>query len=58
VLYDLSFIYIVVGEFDKAIDTLQTLLDVPFWISRDYLKIDPNFAPLRVNPRFQRLVGS
>jgi len=51
----LARVYILVGETDKAIDQLEPLLRVPFYLSPDWLRIDPTFAPLRANPRFQRL---
>jgi eukaryotic-like serine/threonine-protein kinase len=49
-------IYLLVGEPEKALDQLEPLLKVPYFLSPGWLKIDPNFAPLRGNPRFQRLV--
>jgi serine/threonine-protein kinase len=50
-------IYIVVGELEKALDLLEPLLKIPYYLTPAWLKIDPNFAPLRGNPRFQRLVA-
>jgi hypothetical protein len=32
------------------------LLKIPYVLSPGWLKIDPTFAPLRGNPRFERLV--
>jgi tetratricopeptide (TPR) repeat protein len=49
-------IYIIVGQPDKALDRLEPLLKTPYDLSPGWLRIDPNFAPLRHNPRFQRLV--
>jgi hypothetical protein len=48
---------VIVGEHDRAIDVLERLLAVPYLISRASLKVDPNFAPLRGNPLFDRLVA-
>lgn len=49
-------IYVLVNEPEKAIDQLEPLLQAhALWPG--YLKIDPTFAPLRGNPRFERLVA-
>jgi serine/threonine-protein kinase len=53
----LATIYTIVEEPEKAIDRLEALLKVPYFISRGWLRIDPTFASLRGNPRFGRLVA-
>jgi len=55
--HQLARIYLILGEPQKALDQLELLLKIPYYLSPGWLKIDPNFAPLRGNPRFQRLVG-
>jgi tetratricopeptide (TPR) repeat protein len=55
--HQLAGIYILVGEQEKALDQLEPLLKIPYYLSPGWLKIDPSFAPLRGNPRFERLVN-
>ncbi len=50
-------IYVLAGEHEKALDELEALLKMPYELTPAWLKIDPNFDPLRSNPRFQRLVA-
>jgi TolB-like protein/Flp pilus assembly protein TadD len=51
-------IYMILGEKEKALDLLEPLLRVPYYLSPAWLKIDPNFDPLRGDPRFQKLADS
>ena len=54
--HQLARIYLVVGEPEKALDVLEPLLKIPYYLSPGWLKIDPMFDPLRSNPRFRKLV--
>ncbi len=54
--FQLARIYLLVGQPEKALDQLEPLLKVPYYLSPGWLKIDPTFDPLRKHPRFQKLV--
>ncbi|HEV7702779.1 MAG TPA: hypothetical protein VGO46_00750, partial [Gemmatimonadaceae bacterium] len=54
----LARIYMMTGQPDRAIDLLESILKQPYYLTRAWLRIDPTFAPLRGNPRFQKLVAS
>ena len=56
-LYDLARVSTIAGQQDVAIAALDTALNMPSFISRQELRINPNFAPLRSNPKFRQLVG-
>ncbi|HEY8795948.1 MAG TPA: hypothetical protein VIM15_13500, partial [Gemmatimonadaceae bacterium] len=51
-------IYMMTGEKQKALDHLEPLLQVPYHLSPGWLRIDPTFAPLRGEPRFQKMVAA
>jgi serine/threonine-protein kinase len=53
----LARIYLLVGEREKALDLLEQLLARPYYLSPGWLRIDPTIAPLRGNPRFEKLVA-
>jgi serine/threonine-protein kinase len=50
-------IYMLTGEQDKAVDLLETILKEPYFLTPAWLSIDPTWAPLKDNPRFQRLIA-
>ncbi len=53
----LALISMRVGEHERALDRLEPLLKMPYFLSPGWLKIDPTFDPLRNNPRFRKLVA-
>ena len=57
-LHQMARIYMMVGEPDRAIGILEELLRIPYFLSPGWLKIDPTFAPLKGNPRYERLLKS
>jgi hypothetical protein len=47
----------IVGEPEQAMDQLEPLLKMPFYISPGWLRIDPTWARLKDNPRFKKLAA-
>jgi hypothetical protein len=45
------------GELEKAVGHLEPLLKLRYYFSPGWLRINPTFAQLRGNPRFERLVN-
>jgi tetratricopeptide (TPR) repeat protein len=44
------------GDYDAAIGQMEKRLDAPGGLSRDYFRLNPLFAPMRANTRFQRVI--
>jgi TolB-like protein/Tfp pilus assembly protein PilF len=55
---DLAVVYTLIGEFDLAVQQLETTLSVPSSLNRLDLLLDPVFEPLRSQSGFEALVGS
>ncbi|MDQ6893691.1 MAG: protein kinase [Acidobacteriota bacterium] len=53
----LARIYLLAGQPEKALDNLEPLLKIPYFLTPEWLRIDPTFDSLRGNPRFQKLVA-
>jgi hypothetical protein len=49
-------IYLMTGEPEKAIDMLEPLLRMPYFLSAGWLRIDPTWSALKGNPRFDTLL--
>jgi tetratricopeptide (TPR) repeat protein len=49
--------YAIVGDYDAALDRLEPLLRVPYYLSPAWLRIDPTLRPLRSEARFRTLAG-
>ena len=56
VLEQLAKIYAWAGEPDRAIDTIEQSLAHPGWLSVGTLELDPDWDPLRDQPRFRALL--
>ena len=54
--HQLARIYLLVGEPEKALDHLEPLLRIPYFLSPGWLRIDPTFAELKGNPRYDKLL--
>jgi eukaryotic-like serine/threonine-protein kinase len=58
VRFQVARILIQSGELDKALDLIEPLLKSPGSdVTPAYMRIDPSFAPLKGNPRFEKLVA-
>jgi serine/threonine protein kinase/tetratricopeptide (TPR) repeat protein len=52
----LSYIYSMVGEYDKALDEIELILSIPYYFTTWDLKLSPYWDPMRDHPRFQELI--
>jgi eukaryotic-like serine/threonine-protein kinase len=55
-LEGLARIYTMTGEFQKAIDALETLLSRPSHLNHVLIRLDPVWDPLRGEARYQKLI--
>jgi serine/threonine-protein kinase len=53
----LANIYSMVGEYDKALDEIELLLSIPYYVTTWHLKLNPVWDPMRDHPRFQELIA-
>jgi tetratricopeptide (TPR) repeat protein len=58
VLFQAARVFIQAGENDRALDLIERLITMPASdVTAAYLRIDPSFAPLKGNPRFEKLIA-
>jgi len=55
--WDLAYIYTWSGHVEEAIDLIEHLLTVPGFFTRNWLRLNPDWDPLRDHPRFQELIA-
>jgi len=56
-VYWLARIYVMVGEYEEAIDQIEYLLSIPTrWLSVPLLRLDPTWDPLREHLGFKQLL--
>jgi len=58
VLEGLAQVYTWTGERDRAIEAVEKLLTMPGYVNYGRLKLHPLWAPLRGDPRFDKIVNS
>jgi len=49
-------IYAITGQYDKAIDKLEFTLSIESWSTPEFIRADPNFAPLLEMPRLKEIL--
>jgi eukaryotic-like serine/threonine-protein kinase len=54
--HQMARVYLLVGEKEKALDMLEPLLEMPYYLSPGWLRMDPTFRELKGNPRYERLL--
>jgi TolB-like protein/tetratricopeptide (TPR) repeat protein/tRNA A-37 threonylcarbamoyl transferase component Bud32 len=54
----LAEIYMLAGDYDSAVGTIQMLLQIPGFASPQYLMIDPLWEPLHDHPGFKKLIAT
>jgi len=55
-VWNLAEIYVMVGEYEAAIERLGSVIGTPGGITVPLLQLDPIWAPLRGNPQYEKLL--
>ena len=55
VLEQASLAYTMLGDYEAALDGLETLLGIPSAVSIPWLRLDPRWAPPRDQPKYLEL---
>ncbi len=53
---DMAQIYVMVGEYDQALNEIETLFREQSWFSVNGLKLQPMWDPLRDHPRYKQII--
>jgi tetratricopeptide (TPR) repeat protein len=56
--HQLARVRLLVGQRARALDVLEPLLRTPYYVSPAWLRIDPSFAALKGDARFERLTSA
>jgi hypothetical protein len=56
-LFSLALTHTRLGQQEPAIEALEKALQTPYLFTPGWLRVDPNFDPLRGNPRFEKLAA-
>jgi tetratricopeptide (TPR) repeat protein len=54
---DLAYIYVLLGDPEKAVEQLEILLSHPGWVSEPWIRMDPRWRSLQGNPLFEALLA-
>jgi TolB-like protein/Flp pilus assembly protein TadD len=49
--------HVLAGRREEAMDALELILREPYFITPAWLRVDPAYAPLKGNPRFEKLLA-